>query len=185
MTNMAETVSDEEREEILDWVEELAEGYMNQYGGCAQCGLLAIQRKLDLPGGSDVLKAASFLGLGTARMGNICGGLLGGIMAMGLASGRGNLKDPAYPEPEVIDEVSGLPKSLVLVKNFYVSFIQEFGSWICRDLQIKMFGRSFDLMIPEEKRDFSEMPEVKEKCAALVGKAARMAAETIMKMPRT
>lgn len=179
---MAKTVSNKAKHEILDWVEEMAEGYQNQYGGCGQTVVLVLQRKLDLPGGPAALKAAGFFGLGIARMGDVCGALIGSIQALGLASGRENVKDPPYPEPEVVDETTGLPRSLVLIRRFYQRFVQEFGSSVCRDIQIKMHGRSYDLGNTEEFKEFHRLSQ--ERCAEMVGKVTRLAAETILEMPR-
>jgi C_GCAxxG_C_C family probable redox protein len=182
MTKMAEIVSSEEKEEILERVEQRAASYMYEYKGCGQAALLALQQEFKLPGGSAALKAASFTARGVARLGDMCGALSAGIMAFGLASGRENLEDSVYPNPEVIDQASGLPRSLVLVRRFYQRFVQEFGGSTCRDIQIKMFGRSYDMGNPEENEEFSKLSNTK--CSELVGQVARLAAETILEMPR-
>jgi C_GCAxxG_C_C family probable redox protein len=171
------------RTELLDRVEKKASYYMNRFGGCGQCSLRALQEELNLPGGTTALKAAGFTNMGIALTGNICGALLGGIMAMGLASGREDLSDPTYPQPEVVDESTKLPRSLILIRRFYQRFVQEFGSWSCRDLQIRIFGRSFETVILEEEEAFHKAGG-HVACVGLVGKAARMAAETILELPR-
>jgi len=148
-------ISGSERAALLDRVEEKAAFYMNRYGGCGQCSLRALQEEFQLPGGTAALKAAGFTNLGIALTGTICGAFLGGIMAMGLACGRDDFSDTMYPQPEVVDEAHGLPRSLILIREYYQRFIREFGSWSCRDLQIRVFG-----------------------------KAARLAAETILELPR-
>ena len=179
---MTEKISKEEREEILDRVEQKAAAYQYEFKGCGRTLVLALQQEFDLPGGSAVLKAASFAGQGIARMGDMCGALLGGIMGIGLASGPQSLEDPTYPEPEVIDETTGNPRSVELVRGFYQRFVQEFGDSTCRNIQVKMFGKSYNTGIPKEREAFSQVS--REKCAELVGKAARLAAETILEMPR-
>lgn len=179
---MAEKVSAEEKEEILDRVEQRATSYMYEYKGCGQAVVLALQQEFELPGDSVALKAASYVGRGIARLGDACGALLGGIMALGLASGRENLEDPMYPEPKVIDEASGLPRSLVMVRSFYQRAGEVIGGTTCRDCQLKIFGRSFDLGKPEENDEFSRVSNTK--CPELVGQVTRLAAETILEMPR-
>ncbi len=107
-----EIVPGETIEESLEWIEEMAKGYQAQYGGCAACVVQAVQKKFNLPGGQLGVKACNYAGLGIARMGDMCGALFGAIVCLGLASGRENLKDPAYPEMNVLDERTGNPKSL-------------------------------------------------------------------------
>lgn len=179
---MAEIAANKKGEELLDLVEELAEGYQYQYGGCGQAIIVALQRCLDLPGGPEAVKATGYVGLGIARMGDTCGALLGAIIALGLASGRANLKDAPYPEPEVVDKTTGNPKSLETVRGFYRKFVENFGSSTCRDIQIKMFGRSYDLGNPEGLKQFKQVSQGK--CAEMVGKTARLVAQTILDMPR-
>ncbi|MBZ5496503.1 MAG: C-GCAxxG-C-C family protein [Acidobacteriia bacterium] len=175
-------LSDTDRTELLNRVEEKAGSYMNKYGGCGQCTLRALQEEMDLGGGAAVLKAAGFTNMGIALTQNICGALLGCIMAMGLACGREDFADTIYPQPEVVDETYQLPRSLMLIRGFYQRFIQEFGSWSCRDLQIRIFGRSFETVILEEEERF-HLAGGHTACVSLVGRAARLAAETILELP--
>jgi C_GCAxxG_C_C family probable redox protein len=184
MTEQAgKSMTDTDKMELLNRVEEKAGAYMHKYSGCGQCVLLALQEELDLPGGRVVLKAACFTNLGIALTQNICGALLGCIMAMGLACGREDLSEPIYPEPQVVDETYGLPRSLMLIRGFYQRFIQEFGSSACRELQIRVFGRSFDTVILEEEEKF-RLAGGHTACVPLASKAARLAAETILELPR-
>jgi C_GCAxxG_C_C family probable redox protein len=177
-----QVVSDEERQEILDRVEQRAASYMYEYKGCGQAVLLALQQEFDLPGGLAPVKSATFLGRGIARLGDTCGALIAGILALGLASGRENLEDPSYPEPKMIDQTTRLPKSLVQVRNFYHKFVEIFSNPTCQKIQVKMFGRNFNLGKPEENDEFSRLSDTK--CSEMVGKVARLAAETILEMPR-
>ncbi len=173
----------EERERLLDRVQDKARALMEKYGGCGQCVLLALQQELDLPGGTDALKAAGFTNLGVARMGNICGALMGSIMAMGLAAGRSSLDEPIYPRPEDVDEVYFLPRSLLRIRDFYHSFVREFGSASCRDLQVRLFGRSYETVVMDEEEAFHKAGGHL-RCAEMVGRTARLAAETILDLPR-
>jgi C_GCAxxG_C_C family probable redox protein len=177
------TTAGSSRAELLDRVEEKAAFYMNKYGGCGQCSLRALQEEFQLPGGPAVLKAAGFTNLGIALTGNVCGALLGGVMAMGLACGREDFSDTIYPQPEIVDETYGLPRSLLLIRSFYHRFIQEFGSWSCRDLHIRIFGRSFEMLVMEEEEKF-HLAGGHRACVGLVSKSARLAAEIILDLPR-
>ena len=173
---MAQEVS---KEEILERVERKAVAYEKQYRGCSQCSLLALQEEFNLPGGSAALKAAGFMAGGTARMGYMCGAVAGGMMALGLAAGRERIEDPLYGEE--IDEVSGQAKRIEFARKLFQGFVQENGAWMCRDLQIRLFGRSYDLHNPEDYAKFQEAGSA-EKCSQLVGIGARLAAEIILEM---
>ena len=173
---MAQEVS---KEEILERVEQKAAAYTKQYHSCSQCSLLALQQEFNLPGGSAVLKAAGFMGGGTARMGNMCGALVGAMLALGLAAGRERIEDPLYPDE--IDEASGQPRRLEFARKLFQGFVQENGAWMCRDLQTRLFGRSYDLHNPEEQAKFQEAGS-SEKCPQLVGRGARLAAEILLAM---
>ncbi len=176
-------LSDADKLAVLDRVEERASFYMNKFGGCGQCSLRALQEELALPGGPAALKAAGFTNMGIAVTGTICGAFLGGIMAMGLACGREDLADPVYPEPMLVDDVYMLPKSLLQIRSFYQKFLQEFGSLSCLALQVRVFGRSFDIMDIDEEEQF-QLAGGHTKCVGIVGKAARMAAQVILELPR-
>jgi C_GCAxxG_C_C family probable redox protein len=176
-------LSEDGKAELLNRVEERARHYMDRYSGCGQCTLRALQEELQLGGGPEVLKAAGFTNLGIALTQNICGALLGCIMAMGLACGRSDFSDTIYPEPWIVDETYMLPRSLMLIRAFYQRFIQEFGSTSCRELQIRIFGRNFETIVLEEEEKF-RLAGGHTACVGMVGKSARFAAETILQLPR-
>ncbi len=183
MEPKGEVLSETEKVEVLDRVEERASFYMNKFGGCGQCALRALQEELYLPGGPAALKAAGFTNMGIALTGTICGAFLGGIMAMGLACGREDLADPVYPQPLLVDDLTMMPQSLMQIRSFFHRFIKEFGSVSCRDLQVRIFGRSYETMIIEEEEQF-QLAGGHTKCVGIVGQAARMAAEVILELPR-
>ena len=59
-------------------------------------------------------------------------------------------------------------------------FEKELGSIRCREIQKSIFGRSFDLRKPEEREAFSAAGGY-EKCPEVARKAARLAAEIILR----
>jgi len=179
MKGMTELTQEDSKEEVLDRVEMRAAAYQYEYRGCSQCVLLALQQEFNLPGGSAALKAATFFVAGTARMGNMCGALVGTMLALGLVAGRERIEDPLYGEE--IDETSGQPRRVEFARTSFRRFVQEFGSWICRDIQISQLGRSFDLHDPKDHEEFQKAGG-EERCSWVVGKAARLAAEIILEM---
>ncbi|MEM2154282.1 MAG: C-GCAxxG-C-C family protein [Nitrososphaeria archaeon] len=158
-------------DELLDKVYDLAFKYEAKYGSCPQCVLRAIQEGLDLKM-DDVIKASHGLAGGTALSGQgTCGALVGGIMAICFVHGRG-LND--------MDKGRFL-KSYTLAKQLYDRFVKEYGSCLCKDVQTKIFGRSFNLWDPENFKKFEEMGGHRDKCPAVTGNVARWAAEILLK----
>jgi len=157
--------------ELLEKIEKTAYNYEKVYHGCSQCVLKALQEHLQL-GDGEAFKAASAFAGGVARMGETCGALSGGIMAVGLAYGREKLEETKL-SPQYA-------KAMELAVNLYQRFEKELGSAKCRDIQTSLFGRSFDLKDPKEREEFIKAGGY-EKCPEVVKKAARLAAEVILK----
>jgi C_GCAxxG_C_C family probable redox protein len=176
-------MSEEQKLDLLNRVEARAAYYMDRYSGCGQCSLRALMEEMKLPGGPEVLKAAGFTNLGIALTQSICGAYLGCIMAMGLACGRSDYSDTVWPEPRELDDEYSLPRSLMVIRRFHQRFIQEFGCTSCRDLQIRIFGRNYETLIMDEEEKF-HLAGGHKACVKLVSRAARLAAETILELPR-
>jgi len=160
-----ESASGIARDEMLDRIEESAFRYENSYHGCSQCVLLALQEHLKI-GNEATFKAASPLAAGVALMGDSCGALLGGMMALGLAFGR-----------EKVEDFGALAASALKARALYERFQQEFGSCLCRDVMAAQLGRFYDLATEYEA--FQQAGGY-ERCPRVVGKTARMAAELIL-----
>jgi len=94
--------------------------------------LCALQTQLGLES-SAVMKAATALGGGVGRTGEVCGGLLGGFMATGLVYASGGLDDartsPAYQET--------MTPAMKLTDRFK----KEFGGLRCHDVHRGLCGR--------------------------------------------
>ena len=89
-------IPEKSKEEILSEAESKGYEFEKKYHGCAQCVLGPLMEIFDMkePG---AFKAATGLGggVGLSVQGS-CGGLTGGVMAIGLLYGRelGNIADP-------------------------------------------------------------------------------------------
>lgn len=157
--------------EFIEGVGNTAYEYEKTYHGCSQCVLKALQDQLGLGDGL-TFKAASALTGGVGRMGDACGALLGGIMAIGLAFGREKLEVATNSKPyQQAQEFAGELGDM---------FKKELGSIRCREIQESIFGRSFDLRRPEEREAFVTAGGY-EKCPEVVQKAARLTAEIILR----
>lgn len=142
---------------------ELAANYEKEYGGCSQCVLAAIR---DTIGGisDDVFKSATGLAGGVGLMGQTCGALTGGVMALSSFLGR---EYNNFPDPEEIRF-----KSFKLAEKLQKIFEQEYNSSNCKEIQTKIMGRSYDLRNPEERSDFLKAGGHEDKCPSVCGKAA-------------
>ena len=143
-----------------------------KYGNCAQCTLLAVQETLGLK--NDLLfKASTGFAGGTGLTGmTSCGALSGGIMAIGQRYGRerAHLGDP---------EQTQFKKTFVLSKKLHDRFVTEFGSTTCSNLLNSFFGRSYNLLDPEEVQQFQKDNAEQEKCPDVSGKVAQWVAELL------
>lgn len=118
----------------------------------------------------DVFKAGHALAGGSGLTGNgTCGALSGGILALGCMYGR-----------ERENFAQNIMKPYKLAKELHDKFVEEYGSCICRDVQKKIFGRSFNLWDPSEYKEFEKMGGHKDKCPEVVGKVARWVAEMLL-----
>ncbi len=157
---------DKSRAEILDEIGEKAGDYEVLWQSCAQGTLAALQEGFDL-GGEEVLKAATAMP-GIALRGETCGAVIGSIMALSLAFGRNNP-----------DDFKSLQSAMSAARKFCRQFEEEFGSCNCRDVQLKIFGRTFNFWDASGLAEFKEA-EGYEKCRMPVGKAARIASRLIL-----
>lgn len=158
---------------LIERAEKLGAEYEMKYHGCSQCVFAAVQETLGLNNKS-AFKAATGLAGGVARMGETCGALLGGIMAIGILFGREALEDSASS--------MGYQMTMQLSSQLCKEFIREFGTTRCRDIQAKLFGRSFDLSDPEQRKEFMLAGAYSiNGCPSVVKKAVRLTMEIILK----
>jgi len=157
-------------EEMLEAVYQKTKAYELQGGNCAQCSIAAIFEVLGVED-ENVIRAATGLADGVGLSGDgHCGALSGGTMAISYFFGR---------KKEDLGRMGKQIRALLLAKKFYEQFVAEFSTCRCHDIQIKQFGRFFNLYEMEDLKAALQagMPE---KCATLVGKAARMALKIIL-----
>ncbi|MEM0453122.1 MAG: C-GCAxxG-C-C family protein [Sulfolobales archaeon] len=155
---------------ILSKVEVIARDLDLKYHGCSQMTLKAVQEVLGLSDGS-VFKAASALAGGVARGGEVCGALLGALMAVSLVYGRDKL-EPTSTSKNYL-------KAMEVGYKVFDGFKEYFGSVRCRDIHMKLFNRYYNLRDPVEAIEFSSSGAIN-KCADVVAVAARLATKAII-----
>ena len=158
------------KEEMLEEVFRRAKAYELRGGNCAQCSLSAIFEVQGVEDENVVRSATGFAdGVGLSGDGH-CGALSGGTMAISYFFGR---------KKEDLGRMGKQIRALLLAKKFHEQFVKEFSTCRCHDLQVRQFGRFFNLYDMQDMKAAlaAGMPEG---CSTLVGKAARRALAIIL-----
>jgi len=161
----------ESKEQLLNKAYDLAFNYEAERGSCPQCVLAALFETLNI-GDEATIKSADALAGGTAlSTKGTCGALVGGLLAISSIVGR-----------EYDDFNAGKTKRRVFQfsKQLYDKFIDKYGSPLCCDIHLKLFGRTFNLMDPKEYEDFDKAGAHVDKCPSISGNVARWTAEIIL-----
>lgn len=157
------------REELLNTIEAEATQLERTYHGCSRCVLMPLQRHLGL-GSADVARASAPLAGGIALTGETCGALLGGLLATGLALCSDELENR-----------QAFMDTMGAGFRFARRFHKEFGATTCRELQTVRLGAYYSMAKPDEYEAFVKAGGY-DVCAALVGKASRLAAQFLMEL---
>jgi C_GCAxxG_C_C family probable redox protein len=121
--------------------------------------LLAVCQELGIE--SEVIpRIATPFGGGIGGRGEVCGAVVGSIMAIGLKHGR---EEPSQPNKQ----------AYALAREFCRRFEEETGSLYCRDLT------GMDLSTPEGLRAYRHSDVPLRVCMPLAGAAFRLALELI------
>lgn len=168
-----------EKKELVEKARRLGREYLRKYGGCAPGTLMAVADTLNLEVSDEVFKAM----MGFSSFAGVCGNVCGGIAAMGLRYGVG-LED-FVKNPEI--GFSSFAKIMTTAKVLREKFIEEYGSYLCDDIQTKLFGKCVMPTSPEELEAFSKMdPEeletFYEKCGSATENAAGWTVAAILEM---
>ncbi|MEM0466962.1 MAG: C-GCAxxG-C-C family protein [Candidatus Thermoplasmatota archaeon] len=159
-------------QEVLDAAYERAYHYEATRGSCPQCVLAALQETLHI-GDEHLFQAADVLAGGTSLTSKgTCGALAGGMLALGLLTGR---------EYTIFQSGGKKRRVFLFSKILYDRFIEEYGSPLCCDVQKKLFGRSFNLNDKDEYAAFEKAGAHVDKCPSVAANVARWTAEIIIK----
>ena len=158
------------KQELLEKIEKAAYQSEMELHGCGRCALSTLVKYLEL--GDEVLLSKAILPLsgGIAGTRNTCGALIGGLMAIGIASFPGQVDSGG------IEQVH---EAMALGNAYYRRFEKEIGNSRCFDIRQTGLGRLFDNVDSEEYEKFIKAGGY-ELCSGVVGKAARLAAEFIL-----
>lgn len=156
-----------EKERLIEKARKLGHHYLARYKGCAQTTLLAVADTLGMEVDDNLFKAM----IGLSGQAGGCGGICGAAAAIGL---RYDIKRGEFERnPEVRFKV------YEVVKRVRDKFIKEYDSYVCKDIQKKLFGRTFDSTIPQDQKTFEKAGLTKE-CSKVTEKAAGWAVTAIL-----
>jgi C_GCAxxG_C_C family probable redox protein len=156
------------KQEILDRVQQRAEEYNYFARNCARSTALAVMEEFGL-GNMEIVKALSpFPGFGGT--GWMCGGVTGGLIALGLFLGNEDLQD-----------YDAVRRTIGAARQFMPRFEEQVGVVVCPKIHEEVvFGRYMDPAASPENMEAFAKAKGFEKCGLLTGIGARLAAEIII-----
>ncbi|RLG16942.1 hypothetical protein DRN63_03570 [Nanoarchaeota archaeon] len=166
------------REEFLREIEEKAEYYATKYHACSRAVLLAMRDKFKIELGT-AFRAATGMAAGIGLMGYLgmtCGALVGAVMGLGIMYGLDPEEYLAGDEQRKRYYVYRLSKKMVQ------KFLEEFGTFSCREIHMQLFGRWFNLWDPKQREIYYEKIGATSPsgCPSVARRAARWVAEIIL-----
>jgi len=156
------------KDQILNRVQLRAEEYNLFARNCARSTALAVMEEFGL-GNMDVVKSLSpFPGFGGT--GWMCGGVTGGLIALGLYFGSEDLSD-----------YEAVGRTIMAAQEFMHRFEKQAGAVTCPSLhEDVVFGRYMDPAASPENMEAFALEKGFEKCGVFPGIGARIAAEIII-----
>jgi len=158
------------KQEVIAKAYQLGFEYEKEKHYCSQCVLAALQEVFQIKD-NKLFQAAYGLagGVGSSTNGS-CGALSGAVMAISYLYGR---------DRKEFEENTSNKKATELAKKVFDRFVEEYGGCLCKEIQTKIFGRSYDFWNEEEDKAFEEAGAHIDKCPTVVAKAAAWTAEIL------
>jgi len=151
---------------------ELGYEYEKIHRGCGQSTLEALQDIFDVRDDA-IYKALTGIAGGAGMLCDVgCGAYIGGVVFIGSLLGR--TRDN-IPDPEGIRF-----KTHELVQRLHARFIAEYGTVICRDIHMRLFGRYYYIPDRDEFTKLHNAGAHETGCTGVVGKACRWVAELVV-----
>jgi len=165
------------REELLNRVHGLGVNYEKHSGSCSQSLVAAIHELVEM---DDVVVrvASSSAGGQLGQVMGTCGALIGGTMVLDYFFGR-----PASMmshEEGVSGNVELHVDAIQAATPLFYKYIEEYGTILCPQIQMKLFGRHYYFLDEDEMEKFERAGGHEDKCTNVVGKAARWTLEILI-----
>jgi C_GCAxxG_C_C family probable redox protein len=132
--------------------------------------LASLQENLHIGNEASFMAGSSLAG-GVARYGETCGALTGALMALGMVAGRKRIED-----------VDAYQACMELAYEVREKFLDRVGHTLCAEIHKILLGRTYHLYDDEDREKFREDGgHERTGCPGVCGKAARIAAEIILR----
>jgi C_GCAxxG_C_C family probable redox protein len=156
------------KEQVLDRVQKMAEAYEQVSQSCAKGSALAVMEEFGLGDIKVVTALSPFPGV--ALTGETCGAVTGGMATLALHFGRDDLLD-----------VGTNAKVYGKCRKFIQGFLAEMGTTKCREIhEDVIFGQYYETADPNEGYPAFVRDRGFEKCGLPPGIGARIAARIII-----
>lgn len=162
----------DEKECLIKRIGKTASDSETAYGNCSRCVLLGFLEHLGL-GSDEAYRASLAFSGGVAGNLEVCGALLGGLIAIGLAYGsnRSDLSFGCCSED--------LQQVKTLSNQVYDGFAEKFDGTRCSEVQKALHGRTWDLRDPQMHAEFMKA-EIHDRCGDVAQVAAELTARVIL-----
>ena len=112
----------------MDKARKLGHDYLYIYEHCAPTTLLAVSDTLDMKVSDDTFKSS----IGLSGYSGGCGGINGGVAAVGMYFGTSKEEFASTPDSSTIWKAS---------EYIQGKFVETYGSFLCDEIRLKLFGR--------------------------------------------
>lgn len=134
---------------------QLSRKYHEKYGGCAQAVFAAVADSINLGYDKSAFKAMVGLSGGVARFGiGTCGAVAGAAAAMSVNS--------EIEREELQINKDSIEKTYNSILKFGKKFMEKYKALSCRDVQMVLYGMSFNLWDESARNEFRKVSDCDE-----------------------
>ena len=168
------------RKQLLEKVYELGFDFERNSESCSQSTVASLHELLDMD--DVIVKVATSSCAGqAARIVGTCGALVGGTMVLDYFFGR-SVENMSHKERKEAN-LDPLADALGVANVLCDRYVREYGTIICPQIQIQLYGRHYYLLDPEEMEKFNAAgghSDLEKSCCVIVGNAARWVMEILL-----
>jgi len=163
---------EKDAKKLVEKAYKLGYEYETVYRGCGQCTLAALQDTFDMRDDATFKAMTGYAGGGGTTGDAGCGAYVAGILFLSMLKGRerDNFADPGRIRFE----------SFAIARKLHDKLITEYGTVICREMQVKLFGRPYYMPDPDEFAKFDAAGAHTTVCTEVCGKVAMWTAEIVI-----